>query len=147
MGFYFVVFVAARLVAPSPGDIKVFQEKRKMKDYYNYYFQYLSLVHAIIAIIFGKLGKLFFNRQFIIGPIALYEGGFRYNQPNHLYHMGMMVHSGAYFTFDTIIELYYGTTDILMNLHHVFVLAATYFHVRNTYSGWEYMGNDLRYLN
>lgn len=96
-----------------------------MKDYHFYYFQYPTMVHAII----GVIGD----------PLILYFGGFRYNQPNHLSHMFLMVHSMAYFAYDTIIEIYYKTDDMLTNFHHFFVLFGSFFHVRNTYSGYEYI--------
>jgi hypothetical protein len=53
--------------------------------------------------------------------------------------MHMIVHAGAYFLYDSIIEIYYKTADTLTNMHHVFVLVATYFHLNNSYSGWEYI--------
>jgi len=50
-----------------------------------------------------------------------------------------MVHAAAYFVYDSIIEIVYGTADTLTNMHHVFVLVACYFHLSNHYSGWEYV--------
>lgn len=50
-----------------------------------------------------------------------------------------MVHAGAYFLYDSIIEVVQGTADTLTNAHHVVVLVATYFHLSNSYSGWEYV--------
>lgn len=96
-----------------------------MKDYHFYYFQYPIMVHALVGV-FGD-------------PLILYYGGFRYNQPNHILHMHLMVHSAAYFAYDTIIEIYYKTDDMLTNFHHFFVLVGSFFHVRNTYSGYEYI--------
>lgn len=36
--FYFAIHALARKYAPSPGDIKVFKEKKRLKDYNFYYF-------------------------------------------------------------------------------------------------------------
>jgi len=36
--FYFLLQAFVRHFAPSPGDIKVFKEKRKLNDYHFYYF-------------------------------------------------------------------------------------------------------------
>ncbi len=54
--------------------------------------------------------------------------------------MFMMCHSFAYFTYDSVIEIYYGTDDLLTNAHHVIVVGATYFHLRHKYGGYEYIG-------
>ncbi|CDW77088.1 transmembrane protein [Stylonychia lemnae] len=117
VAFYFTLQALVRKFAPPPGDIKVFKEKKKMNDYHFYYFQYPTFVHAII------------------GCIA----GYRYDQPNHLYHQILMVHSFAYFTFDSIIEIYYGTDDALTNAHHLVVLIASFTHVKNSFGGFEYI--------
>jgi hypothetical protein len=77
----------------------------------------------------------------IIDPLILYYGGYRYDQPNHLYHMLLICHSMAYFTYDSIIEIYYGTDDLLTNLHHVIVVFSTCFFFFNKYGGFEYIGN------
>jgi hypothetical protein len=37
----------------------------------------------------------------------------------------LISHSLAYFSYDTVIELYYGTDDFLTNLHHVIVVTTT----------------------
>ena len=50
-----------------------------------------------------------------------------------------MVHSVAYFTYDSIIEVYYKTDDFLTNVHHFLVLSASIFHLKNQYSGYEYI--------
>lgn len=83
------------------------------------------MIHAIV----GCIGD----------PLVLYYGGFRYNQPNHLLQKHMMIHAAAYFVYDTIIEIYYGTDDLLTNMHHFFVLVGSFFHLRNNYSGYEYV--------
>jgi hypothetical protein len=54
-----------------------------------------------------------------------------------------MVHSFAYFVYDSIIEIYYGTDDFLTNAHHVVVLAATFTHINNKFGGFEYIGKYL----
>ena len=53
--FYFVLQALVRHFAPSPGDIKTFKEKRRLNDYHFYYFQYTSMVHALVGCICGKL--------------------------------------------------------------------------------------------
>lgn len=84
------------------------------------------------------------NSNFNLDPFILYYGGYRYDQANHLYHMILMIHSFSYFVYDSIIEIYYGTDDFLTNAHHVVVLAATYFHIRNQYGGFEYIGKFMK---
>ena len=51
-----------------------------------------------------------------------------------------MIHAFAYFIYDSIIEVYYGTDDLLTNCHHVCVVAMSYFHIKSQYSGFEYIG-------
>ena len=53
--FYFILQILVRRYAPEPGDIKVFREKKKMNEYHFYYFQYTSLVHALVGCIAGKM--------------------------------------------------------------------------------------------
>jgi hypothetical protein len=50
-----------------------------------------------------------------------------------------MVHSMSYFVYDTLIEVYYNTADTLTNMHHAIVLVGTYFHLRSSYSGYDYL--------
>jgi hypothetical protein len=73
----------------------------------------------------------------------MYYGEYRYNQPNHLLHQMLMIHAFAYFIYDSIIEVYYGTDDLLTNLHHVCVVAMTYFHIKSQTSGFEYIGKSI----
>ena len=54
--------------------------------------------------------------------------------------MLMMVHAFAYFIYDSIVEVYYGTDDLLTNLHHVCVVTVNFFHLKATYSGYEFIG-------
>ncbi|CDW75199.1 transmembrane protein [Stylonychia lemnae] len=143
LAFYFVLQAFARKFAPPPGDIKVFKEKKKMNDYHFYYFQYTTFVHAMLGCI---AGNYFILVLLHIDPLILYYGGYRYDQPNHLYHMILMVHSFAYFTYDSIIEIYYGTDDFLTNSHHVVVLLASFTHVINRYGGFEYIGNSIKFF-
>ena len=49
----------------------------------------------------------------------------------------------AYFTYDSIIEIYYGTDDLLTNMHHVIVVFSTCFFFFNKYGGFEYIGKIL----
>ncbi|CDW79429.1 UNKNOWN [Stylonychia lemnae] len=51
---YFVAQALVRKLVPPPGDVKVFLEKKRMKDYHSYYFQYTSFIHAMIGIILGN---------------------------------------------------------------------------------------------
>lgn len=53
--------------------------------------------------------------------------------------MFVLCNSCGYFIFDSIIEYYYNTNDILLNLHHVVVVITTVMSLRNKYSGFEYM--------
>jgi hypothetical protein len=53
--FYFVLQVLVRIFVPEPGDIKTFRERKKLKDYHFYYFQFTSILHATIGCIVGKL--------------------------------------------------------------------------------------------
>jgi len=76
-----------------------------------------------------------------IDPVAMYLGGYRYNQPTHLYHMFVMCHAFAYFFFDSVIEIMYGTDDALTNIHHVIVLVVNYTHMNRTYGGFEFCRN------
>jgi hypothetical protein len=43
-----------RTFVPEPMPKKYFIEKKKMKDYHFYYFQFTSLLHAIIGCIASK---------------------------------------------------------------------------------------------
>ena len=76
--------------------------------------------------------------KFSIDPIVIYLGGYRYNQPTHLYHMFVMCHALAYFVFDSVIEIIYGTDDVLTNIHHIVVIYANYCHMKGPYGGFEY---------
>ena len=57
--------------------------------------------------------------------------------------MLMNSHAIAYFVFDSILEISYGTDDLLMNLHHACVILVSYFGMRAGHSGFEYIGNNL----
>jgi hypothetical protein len=52
--------------------------------------------------------------------------------------MFLIYHAFAYFTYDSIIEVYYGTSDLLTNMHHVIVVGATFVHVTTKFGGFEY---------
>lgn len=54
--------------------------------------------------------------------------------------MFLMCHAFAYFSFDTIMEIYYGSADFFMNFHHVVVLTCNYLHLRSYSGGFEYCG-------
>ena len=79
----------------------------------------------------------------VIDPFILYHGGYRYNQPNHLYHTLMTSHALAYFVFDSVLEVSYGTDDLLTNCHHVCAILVSYFCMRAEHSGFEYIGKIL----
>ena len=90
--------------------------------------------------------KIFnFLTSLYIDPFVLYYGGYRYNQPNHLYHMLMLSHATAYFIFDSIIEIAYKTDDFLTNSHHVSVLMVSYFCLRAPHTGFEYICKTTSY--
>ena len=122
--FYVMVYVAARLFAPEPGNRKDFEKRNAMTDYHSYYFQSISFVHAITSL--------------LADPIILYYGGNRYDQPNHLGYMILLLNSFAYFVFDSIIEYYYSTNDVLLNLHHFVVVITSFINIRNRSGGFEY---------
>ena len=84
--------------------------------------------------------------SYLIDPLILYYGGYRYNQPNHLLHQFLMVHGFAYFLYDSIIEVYYQSDDLLTNLHHVCVVGCSFFHVRSRGSGFEYRGKNCEWI-
>lgn len=75
-----------------------------------------------------------------LDPFIFYYGGYRYNQPNHLYYVFILSHSFAYFIFDTIIEIFYRTDDALTNVHHAVCLAVSYFGIRAPHSAFEFVG-------
>lgn len=52
----------------------------------------------------------------------------------------MVSHSFAYFIFDTIIEVYYRTDDMLTNVHHAVCLLVSYFGMRAPHSAFEFVG-------
>lgn len=57
----------------------------------------------------------------------------------------MVSHSFAYFIFDTIIEVYYHTDDMLTNVHHVVCLGVSYFAIRAPHSAFEFVGKECIY--
>ncbi len=59
----------------------------------------------------------------------------------------LICHAMAYFLYDSIIEIYYGTDDFLTNMHHVVVLISTSFFFFNRYGGYEYIGKCFFPLN
>ncbi len=59
--------------------------------------------------------------------------------------MFLICHAFAYFTYDSIIEMYYGTDDMLTNLHHVVVVISTSFFFFNKFGGYEYIGKNLMF--
>ena len=123
--FYFVLNAVLRKTIPPPGKIEEFKARNKMRDYHTYYLQFISLFHALMACLFD--------------PLILYWGGYRYNQPNHLLHKFMISHAFAYFLADSILEIAYGTDDMLMNCHHVASVLVSYFSFRAPHSGFEYL--------
>ena len=73
----------------------------------------------------------------------MYLGGYRYNQPSHLYHKFLICHSFAYFLFDSISEFYYKCDDILTNGHHAVVLWCCTSHILNHFGGYEFCSNII----
>lgn len=55
----------------------------------------------------------------------------------------MIYHSLAYFTYDSIIEIYYGTSDFLTDMHHFLVVGGTLFHLNTKFTGFEYSMTHL----
>lgn len=56
--------------------------------------------------------------------------------------MFMITNSFAYFIFDTLIEIIYGTDDMLTNIHHAVCLTVSYFCFCAPHSGFEFLGNS-----
>ena len=54
VAFFFALHILVRLLAPSPGNKEDFISRKKLREYYFYYFQYTSLFHAMTSIILGK---------------------------------------------------------------------------------------------
>lgn len=78
-----------------------------------------------------------------LDPLILLTCGYRYNQENHLWYMILMVHSTAYFVYDSIVEYLAGSDDFLTNLHHVCVIGMSFWHLISRTSGFEYLGKWL----
>lgn len=57
--------------------------------------------------------------------------------------MFMMVHSTAYFVYDSIAEILAGCDDLLMNLHHVCVVGMSMWHLTSKTSGFEFLCKPL----
>ena len=139
---YFIINALLRKFAPGPGPIEDFEKRKKMRDYHTYYFQYTSLIHALVSVIGGNIFMISLNKA--IDPIALYIGGYRYNQLNHIAPLIMNTHALAYFLYDSIIEKIYGTSDLLMDLHHICVLSVAFTVFRENHSGFELLGKIFR---
>jgi hypothetical protein len=60
--------------------------------------------------------------------------------------MILMVHSTAYFVYDSIVEYMAGSDDFLTNLHHACVLGMSFWHLMSRTSGFEYIGKKQRPL-
>ena len=60
--------------------------------------------------------------------------------PNHLLLTFMISNSFAYFIFDTIVEMAYGTDDMLTNCHHAVCLLVSYFCFCAPHSAFEFIG-------
>jgi hypothetical protein len=63
--FYVIIYVAARVYAPEPGNRKDFEKRNAMTDYHSYYFQSISFVHAITTL--------------TVVPMIFHIGGNRYD--------------------------------------------------------------------
>ncbi len=51
---YIVLNFAFRKFLPTPGKYEDFKARKKIRDYHAYYFQFISLVHALAAVFLGK---------------------------------------------------------------------------------------------
>lgn len=49
-----MLHILVRLIVPSPGKKEDFIARKKLREYYFYYFQYTSLFHALVCIFVGK---------------------------------------------------------------------------------------------
>jgi hypothetical protein len=84
---------------------------KKTKSYYDYYGNYVSIAHAVSAVILGFYayhveGVTFGTDNFGISKLVVYN-------------------SFAYFFYDTVISEYYGYNTLPMTLHHATVLIGT----------------------
>lgn len=84
---------------------------KKPKAYFDYYGNYVSIAHAISAV--------------ILGFYAYYAEGVTYGLENSGLSKLVVFNSFAYFLYDTIISEYYGYNTLPMSLHHATVLIGT----------------------
>ena len=137
VAFYYLLFLLVMKFSKPPRALKEYQEKKIMPELYLYYFDWVSITHAIIGITLGNTYLL----KSVLDPIIIYYSGYRYNQPNHILHMFLMLHSLGYYIVDSILEIYYKTDTMMINIHHVIVIFATVCNARGTTSGFEFVCN------
>jgi hypothetical protein len=79
---------------------------KKTKDYFDYYGNYFSMVHAISSL--------------SLSVIALYREGLTFNAPLNAWSMKIVAYNSlAYFIADTILASLYGYLDVAMLVHHI----------------------------
>jgi hypothetical protein len=96
--------IMANIACPEHLQPKNTKDK-KTKDYYDFYGNYFSMVHAITSL--------------ILSSIALYSEGLVFNAPLSSWTMKLVAYNSlAYFISDTILAIYYGYIDTAMVIHH-----------------------------
>ena len=121
MAFYWILGVACKKVAPSPGDIN----KITPYFYYMYYTNLVSLIHSILGIVLPALWFYFY--------------GFEMNRKALYVHHLVMLNSNVYFVYDFIMEIRYKILDTPTAMHHVIVVLMGSYFFWNPYGGDEYM--------
>lgn len=70
--------------------------------------------------------------------------GYHYNKATHLYFALCNIHGFGYFLYDTIIEIYFGCDDFVVNAHHVVVLTTALGVCRSEYGGFEFTSKTFQ---
>lgn len=110
--FWLCVSKTCFTVFPCPDHLLPKNNKnKKTKAYYDYYGNYPSIVHAILA--------------FIIGCYTLITEGLNLGETNSLLVKFVMIFSFTYFLYDTIISEYQRYNNTAMTIHHIVTLLIT----------------------
>jgi hypothetical protein len=103
---YFLVPQLAFRYVPCPEHLKPKNNKdRRTKDYFDYYGNYISMVHAYSSLLLTAYVLL--TEEFAFGAVSSFS-------------MKVAIYNSlAYFLADTIVSLYYGYFNAPLALHHV----------------------------
>jgi len=96
---------------------------KKTKDYYDYYGNYTSILHAIFSVI-------------ICGYVLVLEG-VKFGEPTSTREYFVISHSLGYFIYDTIQSEYHGYNQLAMTFHHIGALLVFGFGLSLQHSGNE----------